>query len=167
MCAEHVDDAVGAIGGAEPALAVAMGIGGPLRPDLSSCVRVKPGIYLRIASDGLARKLIEGGKSALPLCGAIQAAQMLDMLSPREEVMGLADGELNHFKRSWTYCYAGHLDAPDPGWRYQPLVVIARALNLDSVPATMPAAAVGPVPARDINKKCIFKNQNPNQSTHN
>ena len=118
-CAEHVDDVVGAIriGEAEPALAVAAGIGGPLRPDVSSYVRVYPGIYLRVASDELVRRFIGGGRSALPLCDAIQAAQMLDMFFPREGVMGFADGEFNHFKRSWTYCYAGHLDAPDPGWR--------------------------------------------------
>ena len=102
VCAEHVDDIVG--GGAELALAVAAGIGGPLQPDLSSCVRVDPGIYLRVASDELVRRLVEGGRSALPLCEAIQAAQMLDILFPREGVMGLADGELNHFMRSWTYC---------------------------------------------------------------
>ena len=128
VCAEHVDEVIGAIGGTEPALAVATDIGGPLRPDLSSCVQVNPGVYLRIASDGLVRRLTEGGRSALPLCDAIQAAQMLDMFFPREEVMGLVDGELNLFKRAWTYCYAGHLDTPNLGWRYQPLKVIAIGL---------------------------------------
>ena len=55
VCAEHVDDVVGAIGGAGPALAVATGIGGPLLPDLSSCVRANPGIYVLESRVGWAR----------------------------------------------------------------------------------------------------------------
>ena len=87
VCAKHVDEVIGAIGGTGPALAVAADIGSPLRPDLSSGVRVNSGIYLRVASDGLVRRFAEGGRSALPLCDAIQAGQMLICFS--------------HVKRSW------------------------------------------------------------------
>ena len=67
-------------------------IGGPLRPDPSTCVRVDPGAYLRVASDALVCRLVAGGRAARPLCEAIQAAQMLDMFFPRDGVMGFADG---------------------------------------------------------------------------
>ena len=98
VCAEHVDDIVVAMGGDGFALEVVANIGGPLRPDLSTCVRVDPGAYLRVASNALVRRLAEGGRSALPICEAIQAAQTLDMFFSREG-MGFADGDLNHFRR--------------------------------------------------------------------
>ena len=124
-------------------------IGGPFGPDLSTCVRVDPGAYLRVASDALMRRLVEGSRTALPLCEAIQAAQMLDMFFPRDGVMGVADGHLNHFRRYWAYHCASHLDNPDPGWRYQPLMVAARVLGLGSVPASPLAAVSSPASAPD------------------
>ena len=63
--------------------------------------------------------------------------------------MGFADGDFNHFKRYWAYYYASRLDTLDPGWRYQPLMVVARALGLDNAPASLLAAVSSPAPALD------------------
>ena len=49
--------------------------------------------------------------------------------------MGLADGDLSRFRRSWTYHHAGHLDDPDHSWRYPPLMTVAGALGLSPLPA--------------------------------
>ena len=114
VCAEHVVSVENAIGGNGPALEIVGGIGGPLRPDPATFLRVGLVGYLRIATDHLVRRLSRKGKSALPLSEAIQAAQMLDMFFPRDRVMGLADGDLSRFRRPWTYHHAGHLHDPDP-----------------------------------------------------
>ena len=79
MCAEHVVSIEKAMGGSGPAREIVGGIGGPLRPDPATFLRVGPGVYLRIAADDLLRRLSSDGKSALPLSEAIQAAQMLDI----------------------------------------------------------------------------------------
>ena len=131
MCTGHVVSIEKVMGGSGPAREIVGGIGGPLRPDPAVFLRVDPGGYLRIAADELVRRLSSEGRSALPLSEAIQAAQMLDMFFPRDRVMQLADGDLSRFRRSWswTYHHAGHLDNPDPGWRYPPLVTVVGALG--------------------------------------
>ena len=90
------------------------------------------------------------GRSALPLSKAIQAAQMLDMFFPRDRVMGLADGDLSRLRPSWTYHHVGHLDKPDPGWRYPPLMTVAGALGLGPLPDLSLAAGFSPAPARAV-----------------
>ena len=95
VCAEHVVSIEDAIGGSGPALEIVGVVGGPLRLDPATFLRVDPVGYLRIATDELVRRLSKEGKSALPLSEAIQAAQMLDMFFPRDRVMGLADGDLS------------------------------------------------------------------------
>ena len=151
VCAEHVDGIEVAMGRRGPALEVVWGIGGPLRPDLAAFVRVDPGGYLRIASDGLVRRFSRESKSALPLSEAIQAANILDMFFPRDRVMRFADGDLSRFRRSWTFHHTGHLDDPDPSWRYPPLMTVAGALGLGLLPAVPPAAdsCSAPAPAMD------------------
>ena len=145
MCAEHVVSIEVAMGGEDPVREiVGGGIGGPLRLDPAMYLRVDPGSYLRIAADELVRRLTSGGRSALSLTEAIQAAQMLDMFVPRDKVMGLVDGDLSWFRRSWTY-HAGHLDKPDPFWRYQPLMAVASALGV--APVSDMRLATGASPA--------------------
>ena len=147
MCAEHVVSIEAAMGGEDPAREIGGGIGRPLRPDPALYLRVDPGSYLRIAADGLFRRITGGGRSALSLTEAIQAAQMLDMFFPRDKVMGLADGDLSWFRRSWTYHHAGHLDKPDPFWRYQPLMTVASALGVAPVSGMRLATGASPAPA--------------------
>ena len=85
------------------------------------------------------------GGSALSLGQAVQATVALDLFFDRGDVMGLADGDLSFFRRTWTYSYAGHLEAGDASWRWRPLKVIAKALSVDDVP--MPAAPTPSAPA--------------------
>ena len=146
-CAEHVVSVEVAMGGGDPAREIVGGLGGPLRLDPAIYLRVDPGSYLRIAADELVCKLTSEGSSALSLTEAIQAAQMLDMFFPRDKVLGLADGDLSWFKRSWTYHHAGHLDKPDPFWRYQPLMTVANALGVAPVSDARLAAGASPAPA--------------------
>ena len=80
VCAEHVVSIEKAMGGSGPALEIVGGIGGPLRPDPATFLRVDPGGYLRIATDDFVRRLSREGRSALPLSEAIQAGQMLYVL---------------------------------------------------------------------------------------
>ena len=63
VCAEHVVSIEKAMGGSGPALEIVGGIGGPLRPDPATFLRVDPGGYLRIATDDLAGS---PGKANLP-----------------------------------------------------------------------------------------------------
>ena len=78
VCAEHVVSIENAMGGSGPTLEVVRGIGGPLRPDPATFLRVDLVGYLRIATDDLVRRLFKEGKSALLLSEAVQATQMLD-----------------------------------------------------------------------------------------
>ena len=149
-CAEHILSVEEAMGGGDPAREIVGGLGGPLRPDPGLYLRVKPEAYLRIATDEFVRKLTtEGSSAALPLVDAIQAVQMVDMFFSRDRVLGLADGDLSWFRRAWIYHHAGHLDNPDPFWRYRVLTSVASALGVapaDSrgVPGAFPAAGASP-----------------------
>lgn len=147
VCAEHVVNIENAMGGSGPALENVGGVGGSLRPDPATFLRVDPVGYLRIATDELVRRLSREGRSAFPLSEAIQAAQMLDMFFPRDRVMGFAHGDLSRFRRSWTYHHAGHLDDPDTSWRYPPLMTVACALGLGPLPALPLAAGFSPASA--------------------
>ena len=100
---------------------------------------------MRTAADELVRKLTSESSSALSLTEAIQAAQMLDMFFPHDKVMGLADGDLSWFRRSWTSHHTGRLDKPDPFWRYRPLMTVANALGV--VPVSDVRLAAGASPA--------------------
>ena len=147
VCAEHVVNIENAMGGSGPALENVGGVGGSLRPDPATFLRVDPVGYLRIATDELVRRLSREGRSAFPLSEAIEAAQMLDMFFPRDRVMGFAHGDLSRFRRSWTYHHAGHLDDPDTSWRYPPLMTVACALGLGPLPALPLAAGFSPASA--------------------
>ena len=137
------------MGGRDAAQGIVGDLGGPLRPDPSTFLNVAPEAYLRVASDELVRALTTRGASKLPLVEAIDAAQMIDMFFARDEVLGFADGDLSWLRRVWTYHHAGHLDHPDPWWRFRVLTAIADALGIPDAPGAFqaPRASLPPVPA--------------------
>ena len=77
---------------------------------------------------------------------------MIDMFFPRDKVLGLADGDLSWFRRAWTYHHAGHMDNPDPFWRYRTLMTVAGALGVAPVPGAPPATGASPAPAPSDNR---------------
>ena len=68
------------------------------------------------------------------------------------KVLGVADGDLSWFRRTWTYHRAGHLDNPDSFWRYRTLVTVVGALGVAPVPGARPATGASPTPAPSDNR---------------